>query len=53
MLTHGYDSDAGTFTQHYGTQEVDAALLLIPLVGFLPRDDPRVLGHDPPRWRRT
>jgi GH15 family glucan-1,4-alpha-glucosidase len=33
-----------TFTQYYGSQEVDAALLLIPQVGFLPADDPRVLG---------
>ena len=35
---------ANTFTQHYDTTEVDASLLLIPLVGFLPADDPRVLG---------
>jgi GH15 family glucan-1,4-alpha-glucosidase len=44
VLTRGYDSDRGTFTQHYGTKEVDASLLLIPTVGFLPPDDPRVLG---------
>ncbi len=44
VLTHGYDSERGTFTQHYGTKEVDASLLLIPTVGFLPPDDPRVLG---------
>jgi GH15 family glucan-1,4-alpha-glucosidase len=44
VLTRGYDSDRGTFTQHYDTKEVDASLLLIPSVGFLPPDDPRVLG---------
>ena len=44
VLTRGYDSDRGTFVQHYGTKEVDASLLLIPKVGFLPPDDPRVLG---------
>ena len=44
MLDHGFDSERGTFTQHYDTREVDASLLLIPVVGFLPADDPRVLG---------
>jgi GH15 family glucan-1,4-alpha-glucosidase len=44
ILTKGYDDQRGTFVQHYDTEEVDAALLLIPLVGFLPGDDPRVLG---------
>ncbi|MFL4903311.1 glycoside hydrolase family 15 protein [Streptomyces sp. MMS24-I2-30] len=40
----GYDRDRNTFTQYYGSQELDAALLLIPRVGFLPPDDPRVVG---------
>ncbi|MFB7497755.1 glycoside hydrolase family 15 protein [Streptomyces sp. NPDC056161] len=40
----GYDPDRNTFTQYYGSQELDAALLLIPRVGFLPPDDPRVVG---------
>ncbi|MFE9612300.1 glycoside hydrolase family 15 protein [Streptomyces sp. NPDC006012] len=40
----GYDPDRNTFTQYYGSQELDAALLLIPRVGFLPPDDPRVIG---------
>jgi GH15 family glucan-1,4-alpha-glucosidase len=44
VLARGYDSERGTFTQHYDTREVDASLLLIPAVGFLPPDDPRVLG---------
>jgi GH15 family glucan-1,4-alpha-glucosidase len=40
----GYDSDRGTFTQYYGGTELDAALLLIPRVGFLPYSDERVVG---------
>jgi len=44
VLDKGYDEQRGTFVQHYDTTEVDASLLTIPLVGFLPGDDPRVLG---------
>ncbi len=44
VCDRGYDSERGTFTQHYDTTDVDAALLLIPTVGFLPADDERVLG---------
>jgi GH15 family glucan-1,4-alpha-glucosidase len=44
VLEHGWDADRGTFTQSYGSQALDAALLLIPRVGFLPGDDPRVVG---------
>jgi GH15 family glucan-1,4-alpha-glucosidase len=44
VLTKGFDVERNTFTQHYDTTEVDASLLLIPLIGFLPPDDPRVLG---------
>ncbi|MEU9984018.1 glycoside hydrolase family 15 protein [Streptomyces sp. NPDC050856] len=40
----GYDPVRNTFTQAYGSKELDAATLLIPRVGFLPPDDPRVLG---------
>ncbi|AXE84928.1 glycoside hydrolase family 15 protein [Streptomyces sp. Go-475] len=40
----GYDPQRNTFTQSYGSRELDAALLLIPRVGFLPPDDPRVIG---------
>ncbi|MGK5692667.1 glycoside hydrolase family 15 protein [Streptomyces sp. URMC 128] len=40
----GYDPGRNTFTQSYGSRELDAALLLIPRVGFLPPDDPRVIG---------
>jgi GH15 family glucan-1,4-alpha-glucosidase len=37
-----FSSKRGTFVQHYGSEELDANLLLLPLVGFLPADDPRV-----------
>ncbi|MFE8949230.1 glycoside hydrolase family 15 protein [Streptomyces sp. NPDC007856] len=40
----GYDHERNTFTQYYGSHELDASLLLIPRVGFLPPDDPRVVG---------
>jgi GH15 family glucan-1,4-alpha-glucosidase len=40
----GFDPEVGSFVQHYGSKSVDASLLLIPLVGFLPADDPRVKG---------
>jgi len=40
----GYDASRGTFTQYYGSTELDAAVLLIPEVGFLPPDDPRVVS---------
>jgi GH15 family glucan-1,4-alpha-glucosidase len=44
ILTKGYDADRGTFTQFYGSRELDAALLMVPLVGFLPASDERVRG---------
>ncbi|WP_327314152.1 glycoside hydrolase family 15 protein [Streptomyces sp. NBC_01235] len=40
----GYDPERNTFTQFYGSRDLDASLLLIPRVGFLPPDDPRVVG---------
>jgi GH15 family glucan-1,4-alpha-glucosidase len=40
----GYDRARGTFTQFYGSQQLDASLLMLPLVGFLPPDDPRMTG---------
>jgi GH15 family glucan-1,4-alpha-glucosidase len=40
----GYDAARGTFTQYYGSKGLDAALLLIPQVGFLPATDERVVG---------
>ena len=44
VCRHGYDPERGAFVQYYGSKEVDASLLLMPLVGFLPFDDPRVTG---------
>jgi GH15 family glucan-1,4-alpha-glucosidase len=44
ILANGYDAERNTFTQYYGSKELDAALLNIPLVGFLPGSDPRVAG---------
>jgi len=41
VLEHGVD-EAGRFRQHYNNDELDASLLLIPIMGFLPPDDPRV-----------
>jgi GH15 family glucan-1,4-alpha-glucosidase len=40
----GFDQELGAFTQSYGAKELDASLLLIALVGFLPPEDPRVRG---------
>jgi GH15 family glucan-1,4-alpha-glucosidase len=40
----GYNSRRGSFTQTYGSEQLDASLLLIPQVGFLPYEDPRVRG---------
>jgi GH15 family glucan-1,4-alpha-glucosidase len=44
VLARGYDPERNTFTQYYGSTALDASLLLIPRVGFLPPDDPRVVG---------
>ena len=40
VLEHGVD-DRGVFVQHYETESLDAALLLVPLLRFLPADDER------------
>jgi GH15 family glucan-1,4-alpha-glucosidase len=44
ICREGYDANRNTFTQYYGSTELDASLLMIPLVGFLPARDPRVVG---------
>ncbi len=44
VCEHGWDANRGTFTQSYGSAELDASLLMIPMVGFLPPDDDRVIG---------
>ena len=40
----GYDPARGAFTQYYGSTSLDASTLMIPVVGFLPPKDPRVIG---------
>ena len=40
----GVDAEGGYFTQHYGSREVDASLLVLPQVGFCAADDPRMLA---------
>jgi GH15 family glucan-1,4-alpha-glucosidase len=42
ILTRGYDTTMGAFTQSYGDLSLDASNLLLPLVGFIPPDDPRM-----------
>jgi GH15 family glucan-1,4-alpha-glucosidase len=44
VCERGFDSGLGSFTQSYDSAELDASLLLLPLVGFLPARDPRVRG---------
>jgi GH15 family glucan-1,4-alpha-glucosidase len=44
VCERGFDGDLNSFVQAYGSKRLDASLLLIPLVGFLPASDPRVQG---------
>jgi GH15 family glucan-1,4-alpha-glucosidase len=44
VCTEGFDTRGNSFVQSYGSAHLDASLLLIPQVGFLPPDDPRVRG---------
>lgn len=44
VCTEGYDPDRGTFTQAYGSKQLDAALLQLPTIGFLPATDERMVG---------
>jgi GH15 family glucan-1,4-alpha-glucosidase len=44
VCAKGYDAERNTFTQYYGSKELDASVLNIPLVGFLPGSDERVGG---------
>ena len=44
VCAKGYDPELGTFTQYYGGKELDAATLFVVKSGFLPADDPRVVG---------
>ena len=40
----GFSLDKNSFVQYYGSKDLDASLLLLPLVGFLPPEDPRIQG---------
>ncbi len=44
VCEHGWNEELGSFTQSYGSRELDASLLMLPLVGFLPAGDRRVRG---------
>jgi GH15 family glucan-1,4-alpha-glucosidase len=44
VCERGFDEKLGSFVRSYGSKELDACLLLLPLVGFLPASDPRVQG---------
>jgi GH15 family glucan-1,4-alpha-glucosidase len=44
VCERGFDRDINSFVQAYGSKRLDASLLVIPLVGFLPPEDPRVRG---------
>jgi GH15 family glucan-1,4-alpha-glucosidase len=44
VCRNGYNAARGCFVQSYGSQELDASLLLIPITGFLPPSDPRVVS---------
>jgi GH15 family glucan-1,4-alpha-glucosidase len=44
VCDRGFDRELDSFVQAYGSKRLDASLLLIPLVGFLPANDPRVRG---------
>ncbi|HEY1384933.1 MAG TPA: glycoside hydrolase family 15 protein [Dongiaceae bacterium] len=44
VCRNGYDATQNSFTQSYGSKELDASLLMMPLVGFLPPEEPRMVG---------
>jgi GH15 family glucan-1,4-alpha-glucosidase len=44
VCAKAFDAELGSFVQAYGSKSLDASLLLMPLVGFLPADDPRIRG---------
>jgi GH15 family glucan-1,4-alpha-glucosidase len=44
VCREGYDVRRGSFVQYFGGDEIDGSLLMLPLVGFLPPSDPRMLG---------
>ncbi|HEY3952665.1 MAG TPA: glycoside hydrolase family 15 protein [Streptosporangiaceae bacterium] len=44
VIEKGYDAARGAFTQYYGSTQLDASVLLMPELGFLPPDDPRLIS---------
>ncbi|GIG02378.1 glycoside hydrolase family 15 protein [Catellatospora citrea] len=44
VLRDGWSASAGAFTQYFGSADLDASCLMMPIVGFLPADDPRMLA---------
>ena len=44
VLEKGFDSELNSFVQYYGSKETDAVLLRMPILGFLPADDPMIIG---------
>jgi GH15 family glucan-1,4-alpha-glucosidase len=44
VIAKGFDKKLNSFVQYYGSTDADASLLMLPLVGFLPADDPRIVG---------
>jgi GH15 family glucan-1,4-alpha-glucosidase len=44
VCQNGFSAEKNSFVQYYGGSELDASLLLLPLVGFLPAEDPRIVG---------
>ncbi len=44
VLRDGWSERAGAFTQYFGTENLDASALMLPIVGFLPADDPRMVS---------
>jgi GH15 family glucan-1,4-alpha-glucosidase len=44
VCRQGFNAELNSFVQHYGSRDLDASLLMIAMVGFLPADDPRVVG---------
>ena len=44
VCARGFDAGLGSFVQAYGSRQLDASLLLLSQVGFLPPDDPRIVG---------
>jgi GH15 family glucan-1,4-alpha-glucosidase len=44
VMAQGFNPDVNAFTQYYGSRDPDASLLMLPMVGFIAADDPRMLG---------